>query len=114
MPRIIGPDDAEATDPSDEDVKWIKCGKHGVKRRWSIVCIHLLDGASTDWNEIDGGNDDGVNDWLCNKCLDRFDKLMDANHPDYLKDIRPVCVVCVDQIRFLLDRNYQPKKGGGL
>lgn len=91
---------------TNKDVRYIQCGKHGEKRRWSIVCIHLLKADSKTWIPIPTQDAD-LNDWVCPKCDERWNEFMKTGNID---DLRPICVNCVDQIRFLMDRNYKQKE----
>jgi len=89
-----------------EDVRWIKCGKHDSLRRWSIVCIHLLNASSTDWNALpqeDPLDTKPLNDWLCNQCINNVEDIV-VHHK--LDDVQPICVKCVEDIRRVFDRNY--------
>jgi hypothetical protein len=83
---------------------YIKC-KHG-KRRWSIVCMHLLDGSSMEWIPIPQLNSRRkLNDWVCPECDRQFEKMMQAGD---ISKLRPICVDCVETIRRVFDKNYKP------
>lgn len=90
---------------SEGNINYIKCGKHD-KRPWSIVCKHLIDGGR-DWNPVPQDNDSGLNDWVCNACLKNWDKIVIEND---VSMVRPVCVDCVDAMRFLFGRNGKGNK----
>lgn len=92
-----------------KDIRYLSCGKHGEKRRWGVVCVHLLDGSSTTWNSISQGpkeDKEGIFDWFCPECMNHIEEIVQSKR---MEDIRPICCVCIDQIRFLLDRNYKEK-----
>lgn len=84
-----------------KDISLIKC-KHGW-RPWSIVCVHLLSGGSTEWVPLPQ-EDHGKYDWLCPHCLANWTKIVKEHNLD---DIRPICVDCVDQLRRAHDPNYK-------
>jgi hypothetical protein len=80
----------------------IKC-KHGW-RPWSIVCVHLLNGSSTDWIPIPQNRKGDSFDWICPKCDKRWEEMVEKFNID---DVRPVCIDCVADIRRGLDRNFK-------
>lgn len=85
----------------EPDVRYIQCGDH-KKRRWQIVCIHLCEGISHEWVEMATGTD--LPDYLCPSCAANNERILRKHD---LKDLRPVCVMCVERIRVKLDPKYQ-------
>jgi hypothetical protein len=73
-----------------ETLKITPCSLH-AGASWSVVCIHLAEGASHEWVRVDStdGNED---DWVCPECL--------AKGVDHLpiEDLRLVCVLCVREL----------------
>lgn len=88
----------------EPDTRYIICGDH-KKRRWSIVCVHLVTGTSRMWNSVEGSEGDGVMDWLCPECLREFDRIVRARD---LTNLRPICVECVKKLRTNYDPGYPP------
>lgn len=85
-----------------KDVGLIKC-KHGMLP-WSIVCIHLIHGESREWIQLPT-DEPGSYDWICPECDKRWEQVVIKKQID---DLRPVCIVCVDELRARFDRNYKP------
>lgn len=95
------------TKKKKHDVKYIRCGKHGGLKRWSIVCIHLIEGTANNWIPIPQNtemNRDGY-DWLCAVCEADFDRMMEERD---LTMLRPICIDCVKNIRAAFDPKYFP------
>lgn len=90
--------------PKDKDPRFIECADHKF-RRWSIVCIHLINGECHDWREVDQEGDDEMINWLCPTCVKR------VNEGDHrIDDMRPCCVICVLKLRRKHDPNYENEK----
>jgi hypothetical protein len=91
----------------DNKTRYLMCGDH-KKRRWSIVCIHLIRGTSHEWMVGDVDEFDGVKDWLCPACMNERDRIAGENgRPPFIDNIRPICVMCVEKIRAHMDPNYR-------
>jgi hypothetical protein len=88
----------------NEDIDLIQC-KHG-KLPWRIVCVHLINGSSTEWIPIVYSDSD-FNDWACPECEKQWDEFMEKTKLDY---VAPVCIRCIDDIRCVFDRNYNKEK----
>jgi hypothetical protein len=71
--------------------KLIQCGDHKLAP-WSVVCIHLLNGSSEDWQRLPG-EDGNQDDWLCPVCAAKG-----AEHVP-VEELKAVCIHCVREMQ---------------
>lgn len=83
----------------------IQCSDDGWAP-WSIVCVHLLFGKSTEWLTLESDNPEVDYDWLCPECMDKFQREGDAGEDHDITDLRPVCIHCVEKVRLVHDPNF--------
>jgi hypothetical protein len=74
----------------NNDMKLIRCGDHKLAP-WSIVCVHLLDGSSMDWNAVPQEEEAEMDDYFCNACMEGDDIP--------LEEMRAICIHCVRNIQ---------------
>ncbi len=74
--------------------KVIDCDAHGLSP-WSVVCVHLMDGESTDWRpiEVDDGRE-VESDWTCPEC-----EAAHRSGRDDVSKLLPVCMHCARTAR---------------
>ena len=79
----------------------IQCADHQWAP-WSVVCIHLCQGTSRQWEGLDSNNPEVDHDWLCPACMKEH--MADQDNLDHL---RPVCIHCVRKLRKMYDPNFK-------
>ena len=83
-------------------IGFVECSRDHNQLPHEIVCVHLLRLQSFEW--IRTPNDDSwPGDWLCSECY----KNRNDRRRDWHDITRAMCVPCIDQMRWLLDRNYK-------
>ena len=80
----------------------IQCGRHGMWAPWSIVCVHLMEGQSRQWQAVPSNAPEVDFDWLCPSCLEKHNRGQDV-----LDLSKAVCMHCVRVLRKRYDPNYQ-------
>jgi len=83
------------------DTRYIECGKH-KKRKWAIVCIHLASGSSRKWIPSPTDNP-RISDWMCPRCAPNLIRMLAGRD---FKNIRPVCIMCIQKLRAKYDPTY--------
>ncbi len=74
----------------------IQCDKHGTQP-FHYLCVHLADGSSDEWIEVDTGNDgrEVESDFACPVCK----PLVDGDCFDAANNGRLMCMGCVRDAR---------------
>lgn len=85
----------------------IECGNHEFAP-WSILCVHLSQNGSSQWNSIPIGDSslEVENDWLCDGCMELYNSLTPETEGELISVLRPVCMHCVHRLQ-----EENPRKG---
>jgi len=99
-------DDLSGIIMSEQNINLIQCGDHAWAP-WSIVCTHLMDGTSREWEELNSNNPEVDFDWLCPECNKIFQSQMEADRDVSLEHLKAICIHCVRDLRSKFDSNYE-------
>lgn len=85
---------------TEPNINLIQCGDHQLAP-WSIVCEHLMNGASREWMSMPSNNPEVDYDWVCPDCIPT------EENPPNIDNLRAICIHCVRHLRSKFDPNFK-------